>query len=491
MGNSGSTCRSEENVKTTKQKSNSKRKNSEKKSKQKSSDGEIEATPVEDVRTSDTLASSPFPSLTDLTELEPSNSEFPESRSVAATESAPSQSLSLSHAELTAKLTNRDFQDSIHSHRRQAVKSHRGVNKKAGGATTTDDGVIVAVAESLSSTHAADEFVEELLRPASVAGVVSLRASKPNEAAKTKTLHYGTKPGKQTNKQTEVPAEAELPGSSIKLENDVTFEDLEDYGDGDKTTATKMTTTTKMASLKSDAHHHPLGGATTELRAVGSKRNLSNTRSFTENHEQTEAASTTAMTDEAMPKSAASLSATPPRTVTFPLSVTSGGQSYILTTPDATAGPKGGRLPPIRKALPPHLQQQLRRRLPPLRAPRPTGGEDRVAVAPEDAAADGSTAAAENAAHVASFPASAAAVGAASGLTASKVEAKLAAASQRREANLGRRARASRKNQERGEEVRRRKEEKRKKGEEWRETLKQNADDRLRETKELFDELDF
>ena len=116
-------------------------------------------------------------------------------RSVAATESAPSQSLSLSHAELTAKLTNRDFQDSIHSHRRQAVKSHRGVNKKAGGATTTDDGVIVALAESLSSTNAADEFVEELLRPASVAGVVSLRASKPNDAAKTKTLHYGTKPG--------------------------------------------------------------------------------------------------------------------------------------------------------------------------------------------------------------------------------------------------------------------------------------------------------
>ena len=51
MGNAGSTCRSEENVKTTKQK------NGGKKTKQKTSDGDIEATPVEDVRTSDTVRS--------------------------------------------------------------------------------------------------------------------------------------------------------------------------------------------------------------------------------------------------------------------------------------------------------------------------------------------------------------------------------------------------------------------------------------------------
>ena len=92
---------------------------------------------------------------------------------------------------------------------------------------------------------------------------------------------------------------------------------------------------------------------------------------------------------------------------------------------------------------------------------------------------------------VASFPVSAETAGAAAGITASKVEEKMAAASLRREENLGRRAKASRRNQERGEEVRRRKEEKRKKEEEWRETLKKNADERLKETKELFEELNF
>ena len=70
------------------------------------------------------------------------------------------------------------------------------------------------------------------------------------------------------------------------------------------------------------------------------------------------------------------------------------------------------------------------------------------------------------------------------------VEEKLAAASLRREENLGRRAEVSRRNKERGEEVRRRKEEKRKKEEEWKLTLESNKDERLKETRDLFDELD-
>ena len=74
---------------------------------------------------------------------------------------------------------------------------------------------------------------------------------------------------------------------------------------------------------------------------------------------------------------------------------------------------------------------------------------------------------------------------------ATSLEDKLAAASQRREEDLERRSLASRRNQERGEEVRRRKEEKKRIVEEWKERVMDQRDVRLKETKDLFDELDF
>ena len=453
--------------------------------------------------------------------------------------------MSLSHSELTAKLTDRDFQESVHSKRRFAVKSHfRG---KSGGESGVDnnrdasDKSVVKLTQKGAAYIAVDDTLDAWSTPVSNIANQSSADSDAEDLSKRKEAEgkeggAGKLPPQRKAKEEEVEEE-----TFVRVEADITFEDLEGEeekdgarGDGEQKSTMNPKAETKDAktfgvrqlpSMYLSAEERPRVGKPIDLtRRRREEAIVAESTSTSSSQAAAALFSSSPSNKTSTTSSSSTIPSKPPSTISFPLSKTSGGQSYILTTSDAaTPLPVGGRLPPIKRAPPQHLQQRLqhRRRLPPLPQQQkerqnlsgkkrkekegfssgaeylglkheedyddddvedlfqnPLNGDSAKMSGSQGDAAWGAVAASSTAADAAAEK-------------ATSLEDKLAAASQRREEDLERRSLASRRNQERGEEVRRRKEEKKRIVEEWKERVMDQRDVRLKETKDLFDELDF
>lgn len=397
--------------------------------------------------------------------------------------------------EVTAKLSDKEFMESVMSKRRLALrrKSSKEMESKASDVPPGKARSRPVTASQVIRVVSTEDQNE---RPASRISLVNAdgrpksRMDSVHELVETKKVK---KSESKENCQTEIKVDLTKVDSTDKEapegNSDITFEDIEDYGE----IGVEVNGTGENTDTKTDFGEKP---NLSESKAM--EKLIDSTVGKTVDSVKPKKAHESSLGSHSKTSEFGDKDKDKVKLASFPLSSTSGGQSFILTPNDVVSpstelesihsgqkvkgrferhlpplsvpkrrlpsmGRKPGRLPAMDQKPGRLPAMSLKPRTGPENDPTPLKGTDEV-----DQVVDPHTEA-----------------------LAVKMAARMAAADKRREENLDKKAKISRRNQERAEEVRKRRVERQKKRDRLNEICQQTCrDDRLADAKELLDELD-